>query len=107
MATNLVPKFYDGTSLYKVVKIGEKKYCDHKVFGLVDGRWFKEHGVNPSEQQIPTQISVDIKKGEYLEIGEDYKKGERIEMQRNRNPNFKKDEEAMNSLVKEAHELFN
>jgi len=39
--------------LYKFVEINGKKYCDHKVFGLQDAEWFRDHKVNPEDEAIP------------------------------------------------------
>lgn len=114
MATpTLIPKHYDGTPLYEVTEIMGKKYCVHKVFGLQNALWFKEHNLKASDTGVPIKQIPHPKEGFMWDMGDDFKEGEKLETARRMewknicNHEKYKDDQSTKSLIEEAHKLFN
>jgi hypothetical protein len=94
-------KTYRGTPLYYITEINGKRYFDHRVFGLVDEEFFSLHGCKLTDEGVPAWEE----NGKTF-IDKDFLKGEKLDKER-KNVYNKENEEALESLVREAEKLFN
>jgi len=99
-----IPLMHDGTPLYRLVEVNGRKYCDHRVFGLIDGQWLNDHGVKASDDSIPSKTITNDKGRTKAVPNDQFMEGERKYRDRN-NPYYQQDKEAMDALVGSVKEI--
>jgi DNA polymerase III epsilon subunit-like protein len=96
-------------TLFKKISIGDKIYYDHRVFGLVDEKWFFDHGVKPTDTGIPCVKKIHPSKGEVLVIDPKFAEAEKRYSEFSRMTKEERNRLAVaeNELATQAQRIFN
>lgn len=96
-------------NLFKKVFIDSKLYYDHRVFGLVDEKWFSDHGVKPTDTGVPCIKKIHPSKGEVLVLDPKFLEAEKRYSEFSRMTKEERSRLAVaeNELVAQAQRIFN